>query len=88
MTHPDVGVNLFLKASNLSEVLPDCLLEVQDAAALLLRVTRNFQLETHTLLFLTVLLHVNKIKIILKKHQIGKDEISVRTWKSFVKWDH
>lgn len=68
MTHPDVGVNLFLKASNLSEVLPDCLLEVQDAAALLLRVTGNFQLETNTLLFLTVLLHVNKIKKQTKKH--------------------
>lgn len=56
VTHPDVGVNLFFKASNLSKVLPDCLLEMQDAAALLLRVTRNLQLETHTLLFLTVLL--------------------------------
>lgn len=62
MTHPDVGVNLFFQASNLGEVLPDGLLEVQDAAALLLWVTRNFQLETHTLLFLTVLLHVPKIK--------------------------
>lgn len=63
VTHPDVGVNLFLKTSNLGEVLSDGLLEVQDAAALLLRVTGNFQLETHTLLFLTVLLNVNRIKM-------------------------
>lgn len=61
VTHPDVGVNLLLKASDLGEVLPDGLLKVQDAAALLLGVTGNFQLETHTLLLLTVLLHVNKI---------------------------
>lgn len=62
VTHPDVGVNLLLQTSNLGEVLSDGLLEVQDAAALLLRVTGNFQLETHTLLFLTVLLHTNKFK--------------------------
>lgn len=56
MTHPDVGVNLFLEASDQGQVLPDSLLEVQNAAALLLRVTRYFQLKSHTLLFLTVLL--------------------------------
>lgn len=61
MTHPDVGINLFLKASNQGKVLPDRLLEVQDAAALFLGVTGNFQLEAHTLLFLTMLLHVEKI---------------------------
>ena len=83
MTHSDVGVNLFLKASDLGQVLPDCLLEVKDAAALLLRVTRNLQLETHSLLLLTVLLHVHEVK---KKHLISKDETLVRTWKSFVKW--
>lgn len=58
MTHSDVGVNLLLKASYLGEVLPDCFLEVQDAAALLLGVARNLQLETHTLLLLTVLLQM------------------------------
>lgn len=83
MTHSDVGVNLFLKASDLGQVLPDCLLEVKDAAALLLRVTRNLQLETHSLLLLTVLLHVHEVK---KKHLISKDETLVRTWKSFVNW--
>lgn len=62
MTHSDVGVNLFLEASDLGQVLPDCLLEVKDAAALLLRVTRNLQLETHSLLLLTVLLHVQEVK--------------------------
>lgn len=56
VTHSDVGVNLLLKASDLGEMLSDCFLEVQDAAALLLRVARNLQLETHTLLLLTVLL--------------------------------
>ena len=56
VTHPDVGVNLFLQASDLGNVLPDCLLKMQDAAALLLRVTGDLQLETHTLLLLTVLL--------------------------------
>lgn len=59
MSHLDVGVNLFLKASYLSQVLPDGLLEMQDTAALLLWVTRNFQLEAHSLLFLTVLLGRN-----------------------------
>lgn len=85
MTHSDVGVNLFLKASNQGKVLPDCLLEVRDAAALLLRVTRNFQLETHTLLFLTVFLHVQKIK--KNKHRMSKDETSLRTWRCFVNLD-
>lgn len=42
MTHSDVGVNLLFQASNLSKVLPDSLLKVQNAAALLLRVTGNF----------------------------------------------
>lgn len=54
--HPDVGVDLFLQASDQGHVLPDGLLEVQDAAALLLGVTGDLQLETHTLLLLTVLL--------------------------------
>lgn len=58
MTHSDVGVNLFLEASDLGQMLPDCFLEVKDAAALLLRVTGNLKLETHSLLLLTVLLHV------------------------------
>lgn len=69
MTHPDVGVNLFLEASDQGQVLPDGLLQVQDAAALLLRVTRNFQLETHTLLFLTVLLQGQKIEKTGKKQR-------------------
>lgn len=55
-THSDVGVNLLLKAPYLGKVLPDCFLEVQDAAALLLGVAWNLQLETHALLLLTVLL--------------------------------
>lgn len=42
MTHSDVGVNLLFQASNLSKVLPDSLLKVQNTAALLLRVTGNF----------------------------------------------
>lgn len=58
MPHPDVGVDLFLQASDQSEVLPDGLLEVQDAAALLLRVTGDLQLKAHTLLLLTVFLQV------------------------------
>lgn len=37
-------------------MLPNSLLEMQDAAALLLGVTGNLQLETHSLLFFTVLL--------------------------------
>lgn len=39
VAHPDVGVDLLLKASNLSKMLPHCLLEMQDAAALLFWVT-------------------------------------------------
>lgn len=56
VTHPDVGVNLLLKAPYLGEVLPDCFLEVQDAAALLLRVAGDLQLETYALLLFAVLL--------------------------------
>lgn len=56
VAHPVVGVDLFLQASDLGEVLPHRLLQMQDAAALLLRVTGNLQLETHALLFLAVLL--------------------------------
>lgn len=47
-------------------MLPHCLLEVQDAAPLLFRVTGNLQLETHTLLLLTVFLRVQEIG---KKHK-------------------
>ncbi|TNN66053.1 hypothetical protein EYF80_023681 [Liparis tanakae] len=61
VTHPDVGVNLLLETSDQGEVLPDGLLEVQDAAALLLGVTGDLQLETHALLLLTVFLRVQKI---------------------------
>lgn len=69
MTHSDVGVNLLFQASNLSKVLPDSLLKVQNAAALLLRVAGNFQLEAHALFFLTVLLQQNqKNQTIKKKH--------------------
>lgn len=63
VAHPVVGVNLFLQASDLSEVLPHRLLKMQDAAALLLGVTRNLQLETHALLFLAVLLSEVRQKI-------------------------
>lgn len=62
MTHPDVGVNLLFQTSNLGKVLPDSLLKMQNAAALLLRVTGNLQLETHPLFFLAVFLNVNKVK--------------------------
>lgn len=60
VAHPDIGVNLLLQVSNLSKVLPDSLLQMQDAAALLLRVARNFQLEADTLLLLTVLLNISQ----------------------------
>lgn len=60
--HLNNGVNLLLQESDLNEVLPDCLLQVQDAAALLLRVTGDFQLKTHTLLFLTVFLRTGQKK--------------------------
>lgn len=59
-TDPHVGVNLFLQAPDLSQMLPYSLLEVQNTAALLLRVTGDLQLETHTLLSLTVFLHQEK----------------------------
>lgn len=62
VTHSDVGVNLLLQTPDLGEVLPDCFLEVQDAATLLLGVARNLQLEAHTLLLLAVLLQVDGIK--------------------------
>lgn len=62
MTYSNVGVNLLFQTSNLGKVLPDSLLKVQNAAALLLRVAGNFQLETHALLFLTVLLRINKVR--------------------------
>lgn len=61
VSHPYVGVDLFLKASDLSEMLPYGLLEVQDAAALLFGVAGNLELETYTLLFLAVLLHFHKV---------------------------
>lgn len=71
MTHSDVGVNLLFQPSNLGKVLPNSLLKVQNAAALLLRVTGNFQLETYTLFFLTVLLHGNKVKNEKPKNTLG-----------------
>lgn len=70
MTHSNVGVNLLFQTPNLGKVLPDSLLKVQNAAALLFRVAGNFQLETHTLFFLTVLLHFNKVK---KKMSLKKN---------------
>lgn len=57
---PHVRVNLFLQAADLSQMLPYGLLEVQDTATLLLRVTGDLQLETHTLLSLTVFLQQDK----------------------------
>lgn len=54
--HPDVAVDLLLQVADLGHVLADSLLQVQDAAALLLRVAGDLQLETHALLLLTVLL--------------------------------
>lgn len=55
-THPDVAVDLLLQVADLGHVLADGLLQVQDAAALLLRVAGDLQLEAHALLLLTVLL--------------------------------
>lgn len=82
-THPDVGVNLLLETSNQGKVLPDGLLEVQDAAALLLGVTGDVQLETHALLLLTVFLHVQKI---YKTHTESGGN-TTKDSKQFIHWD-
>lgn len=59
-TNPHVGVNLFLQAPDLSQMLTYCFLKVQDTATLFLRVAGDLQLETHTLLPLAVLLNKEK----------------------------
>lgn len=59
-TNPHVGVDLFLQAPDLSQMLTYCFLKVQDTATLFLRVAGDLQLETHTLLPLTVLLYKSK----------------------------
>lgn len=59
-TNPHVGVDLFLQAPDLSQMLTYCFLKVQDTATLFLRIAGDLQLETHTLLPLTVLLYKAK----------------------------
>lgn len=61
--HFHVGVHLLLQLPDLRDVLPHGLLQVQDTAALLLRVAGDFQLEAHPLFLLAVLLDTGTGKV-------------------------
>lgn len=65
--HFHVGVHLLLQLPDLRNVLPHGLLQVQDTAALLLRVAGDFQLEAHPLFLLAVLLDrgTGKVRVAL-----------------------
>lgn len=76
-TNPHVGVDLFLQATDLSQMLTYCFLKVQDTATLFLRVAGDLQLETHTLLPLAVLL--NKAKDLANQHKTTHSKIGFQT---------